>query len=316
MKPCLEAVGLSHESPKGRGRQGRSPLPDAEIRVRALRCGRHVVPLDRPRIMGVLNVTPDSFSDGGRFARRPDAIERAVAMVEEGADVIDIGGESTRPGAAPVSADEEIDRVLPVLDALARESRFDAVPLSIDTRKPAVMRAAIASGASMVNDVGALRAEGALDAVATADVAVCLMHMQGEPQTMQHAPIYTDVVAEVRAYLAARADACLRAGVGRDRIVLDPGFGFGKKRRHNLALLRRLDALADLGYPILCGLSRKNVIGEPSAREPAERVSASVAAALAAIARGALLVRVHDVRETADALEVWVAAMSDVSDEA
>ena len=282
---------------------------------RTLRCGRHLLRLDRPRIMGVLNVTPDSFSDGGRFETRLHAIERAAAIVEEGADVLDIGGESTRPGAAPVSDNEEIDRVLPVLEALARDAWFDAVPISIDTRKPAVMRAAIAAGASMINDIAALRAPGALEIVAHADVGVCLMHMQGDPQTMQRAPDYADVVGEVRAFLASRAEACSSAGIARDRIVLDPGFGFGKKRRHNLALLRRLDSLADLGYPILCGLSRKNVIGEPSAREPADRASASVAAALAAVARGALLVRVHDVRETADALEVWLAAMADEPDE-
>lgn len=272
--------------------------------------------LDRPRIMGILNITPDSFSDGGRFTTPLHAIECAIAMVEAGADVVDIGGESTRPGAAPVSENEEIDRVLPVVEALARESSFRSVPLSIDTRNPAVMRAAIAAGASMINDVAALRAEDALDVVANAGVAVCLMHMQGEPQTMQREPVYDDVVAEVRAFLAARADACVHAGVARDRIVLDPGFGFGKKRRHNVALLRHLDALRDLGYPILCGLSRKNVIGEPSARQPADRVGASVAAALAAIARGAQFVRVHDVRQTADALEVWAVAMGARPDEA
>jgi dihydropteroate synthase len=233
-------------------------------------------------------------------------------MRDEGADLIDIGGESTRPGAAPVSEQEELDRVVPVLEALLREEALRDVPLSIDTRRPGVMRAAIAAGVGMVNDIGALRAPGALEVVARSDVAVCLMHMQGEPATMQLAPSYADVVGDVCAFLAQRAGACERAGIGRERIVVDPGFGFGKTRAHNLALLRGLPALVQLGFPVLCGLSRKNVIGAVAKRDPGDRLAASVAAALAAVARGASLLRVHDVRETLDAVQVWTAAMAGI----
>jgi dihydropteroate synthase len=277
-----------------------------------LACGRHRLALDRPRIMGVLNVTPDSFSDAGHFVSASRALERACAMRDEGADLIDIGGESTRPGAAPVSEQEELDRVVPVLEALLREEALRDVPLSIDTRRPGVMRAAIAAGVGMVNDIGALRAPGALEVVARSDVAVCLMHMQGEPATMQLAPSYADVVGDVCAFLAQRAGACERAGIGRERIVVDPGFGFGKTRAHNLALLRGLPALVQLGFPVLCGLSRKNVIGAVAKRDPGDRLAASVAAALAAVARGASLLRVHDVRETLDAVQVWTAAMAGI----
>ena len=260
--------------------------------------------------MGVLNVTPDSFSDGGRFLSVSHAVDRAWEMRDQGVDVIDIGGESTRPGAAPVSEREEIDRVMPVLEALAKEAAFRAIPLSVDTRKPMVMRAAIDAGASMINDVAALRAPGALEAAASGDVAVCLMHMQGDPATMQESPVYVDVVQEVRAFLVERAGICLAAGIPGERIVLDPGFGFGKRRSHNLALLRHLDAVSELGYPVLCGLSRKNVIAPPAYARTAERKGANIAAALAAVSRGALMLRVHDVRETVDALAVWHAAMA------
>jgi dihydropteroate synthase len=277
-----------------------------------LACGRHRLALDRPRIIGVINVTPDSFSDAGRFVSPGRALERACTLCEEGADVVEIGGESTRPGALPVSEEEELDRVMPVLEALLREEALRDVPLSIDTRKPAVMRAAVAAGIAMINDVASLQAPGALEVVARSDVAVCLMHMQGEPATMQHAPTYADVLADVRAFLAERAGACERAGVGRDRIVVDPGFGFGKTRAHNLALLRGLPSLVQLGFPVLCGLSRKNVIGAVAKRDPTDRLAASVAAALAAVARGASLLRVHDVRETADAVQVWTAAMAEL----
>ena len=275
--------------------------------ARVLVCGRHRLPLDRPRIMGILNVTPDSFSDGGQFHSALRAVERAHAMREEGADLIDVGGESTRPGAEPITASEELDRVLPVLEALAREAAFDETPLSIDTRKPLVMRAAVAAGASMINDVGALQAPGALEVAAASDVAVCVMHMQGEPATMQVAPAYEDVVAEVRSFLFERAAACMSAGIARERIVVDPGFGFGKRRSHNVALLRHLPALNEIGFPILCGLSRKGVIVAGSA--PGQ-VVANVAASLAAVVGGALLLRVHDVRETTDALKVWRAVTS------
>ena len=276
-----------------------------------LACGRHRLALDRPRVMGILNVTPDSFSDGGRFLSVEAAVARASAMRDDGADIIDIGGESTRPGAAPVSESEEIDRVMPVLEALAHEAAFRTLPLSIDTRKPVVMRAAIAAGIGMINDVCALRTPGALEAAASSDVAVCLMHMQGEPSTMQAAPAYGDVVNEVRSFLAARAALCLRAGIARERIVLDPGFGFGKRRSHNVALLRHLDVFRELGFPVLCGLSRKEVIVPTANGQAGRRVGANVAALLAAASRGARLLRVHDVRETVDALAVWRAAMLD-----
>jgi len=272
-----------------------------------LRCGAHVLDLSVPRVMGILNMTPDSFYDGGRHPDLARALAHARQMVADGADLIDVGGESTRPGAAAVPEDEELRRVLPVIDALAREN----LVVSIDTRRPAVMRAAIAAGAAMVNDVGALRAPGALDAVATSTAAVCLVHMQGEPGTMQAAPHYDDVVAEVRSFLVARARACEDAGVARDRVVVDPGFGFGKTRVHNLALLRALPDLATAGYPVLTGLSRKSSLGAITGRPVDERMPASIAAALAAVARGASIVRVHDVRETIDALNVWLAIEQD-----
>ena len=272
-----------------------------------LTCGRFVLTLDRPRVMGVLNVTPDSFSDGGRFLGRDTALEHARAMLADGADIIDIGGESTRPGAAPTEEADEIRRVVPIIEALRDECAATGAVLSIDTRKPAVMRAAIAAGASMVNDVNALRAPGALEAVAKAlqPVGICLMHMQGEPATMQQHVVYTDVVAEVKAFLAERAAACERAGIAGNRIVLDPGFGFGKTLAHNLALLRWLEDLVALGYPIAVGLSRKSTLGALTGRDMEERVAGSVAAALVAVERGAAIVRVHDVRETVDALKVW-----------
>jgi dihydropteroate synthase len=272
-----------------------------------LRCGRVVLTLDRPRIMGVLNVTPDSFSDGGRFLDRAAALEHARRMVKDGADIIDVGGESTRPGAEATAEIDEIERVVPIIEALREECDARGVVLSIDTRKPAVMRAAIAAGAGMVNDVGALRAPGALEAVASARerVGVCLMHMKGEPATMQQHVDYTDVVGEVKAFLAERAAECERSGIAEDRIALDPGFGFGKTVAHNLALLRWLDDLVALGYPVVVGLSRKSTIGALTGRDVGERVAGSVAAALVAVERGAAIVRVHDVRETVDALNVW-----------
>ncbi|MCX7961154.1 MAG: dihydropteroate synthase [Burkholderiales bacterium] len=253
--------------------------------------------------MGVLNVTPDSFSDGGRYLERGAAIERARRMVEEGADIVDVGGESTRPGARPVSEEEELARVLPVLAAL----RDLPVPVSVDTRRPRVMREAIAAGASMVNDVEALEAPGALEAVAAADCAVCLMHKRGDPATMQDNPVYADVVGEVKAYLAARIASVLAAGIARDRIVADPGFGFGKTAAHNLALLARLGEFADLGVPVAAGLSRKSTLGAITGRPVGERLAASLAAALLAAEAGAAILRVHDVRETRDALAVWLA---------
>ena len=268
-----------------------------------LACGRHTLDLSVPRVMGILNVTPDSFYDGARYADTASAVAHAKQMAADGADLIDVGGESTRPGAMPVPEAEELRRVVPVIEALAA----DGLVVSADTRRPAVMRAAIAAGASMVNDVGALTATGALDAVAGTNVAVCLVHMQGEPGTMQQAPRYGDVVAEVREFLAARVRACEEASIARERIVVDPGFGFGKTLAHNLELLRALPQIAAAGYPVLAGLSRKSSLGTITGRPVLERMPASVAAALAAVSRGASMVRVHDVRETVDALKVWLA---------
>jgi len=263
--------------------------------------GPNSLALDRPRVMGILNVTPDSFSDGGRFVDRERALAHARRMVADGADIIDIGGESTRPGATAVPVDTELERVVPLVEALAREG----ILVSVDTQKPDVMRAALAAGAGMVNDVRALQAPGAIEAAATGHAAVCLMHMQGEPRTMQAEPRYADVVTEVRDFLVGRAQACEAAGIARARIVIDPGFGFGKTVAHNLALLRGLRVLAETGYPVLAGLSRKSMLGGLAGRDVNDRAAASVAAALAAVARGAGIVRVHDVRETVDALKVW-----------
>ena len=256
--------------------------------------------------MGVINVTPDSFSDGGHFLDSKQAVAHARRLIDEGADILDIGGESTRPGAASVTLDEERRRVMPVLEALAGGD----VPFSLDTRKPALMLEAIAAGAAMINDVTALSASGALEAVAKAPVAVCLMHMQGDPGTMQANPSYRDVVGEVSGYLAGRIAAAERAGIARDRIVADPGFGFGKTVEHNLALLRALGEFSQLGVALLAGLSRKAMLGKLTGREPAERVHASVAAALVAVQNGAHIVRVHDVAATRDALAVWNAVKS------
>lgn len=265
-----------------------------------LRAGRYRFALDRPLVMGIVNVTPDSFSDGGRFLAAERAIEHGLRLSAEGADLVDVGGESTRPGAESVPVEEELRRVIPVARALAERG----VAVSIDTQKPEVMRAAVEAGAVMVNDVNALRAEGALAAVAATDAAVCLMHMQGTPQTMQLEPTYQDVVADVRCFLLQRVEAALTSGIARERIVLDPGFGFGKTREHNIALLRHLDALADAGFPVLAGLSRKSVIAHITGRSVEERVFGSVAAAIIAAQNGASLVRVHDVAATRDALAV------------
>jgi len=272
---------------------------------RALVCGRYRLSLDRPLVMGVLNITPDSFADGGVFLDLNDATDRVRQMLGDGADIVDIGGESTRPGAAPTPEASELERVIPLLQNIRLACDARGVPISVDTRKPVVMRAAIAAGASMINDINALRAPGAIEALSEGSAAVCLMHMQGEPATMQQSATYDDVVADVAAFLAERALACVAAGIDRARIVLDPGFGFGKTVEHNLTLLRRLSEIAALGYPLLAGLSRKSTIGLLTGRDVDDRMAGSVAAALAAVARGAAIVRVHDVRETADALKVW-----------
>ena len=266
-----------------------------------LQCGRFKLSLERPLVMGVVNITPDSFSDGGMFADTAQAIAHAQRLIGEGVDILDLGGESTRPGAAPVSLEVERRRVLPVLEALAS----GGVPVAVDTRKPELMREAIAAGAAMINDVTALSGPGALAAVARAPVAVCLMHMQGDPATMQANPDYRDVVREVRDFLAQRVAVAEAAGIARNRIVVDPGFGFGKTVEHNLALLRSLREFTSLGGALLAGLSRKAMLGRLTGREPLERVHASVAAALLAIQNGAHIVRVHDVAATRDALAVW-----------
>jgi len=254
--------------------------------------------------MGVLNVTPDSFSDGGDFFSVGAAVERALAMQAEGAAIIDIGGESTRPGAAPVSAEDEIRRVVPVIEAL--QARL-TVPISIDTQKPEVMRAAVAAGAGFINDVNALRAPGALEAAVGCEVPVCLMHMQGEPRTMQADPHYDDVVGEVSGFLQQRAAACEQAGIAREHILLDPGFGFGKTLQHNLQLLARLETISALGFPLLVGLSRKSMIGKLLGLDVGERLAASIALAVLALERGAALVRAHDVAPTWQALQMQVA---------
>lgn len=266
-------------------------------------CGKFSFDLTRPLIMGIVNVTPDSFSDGGRLQNAQQAIAHALVLAEQGADILDVGGESTRPGAAAVSEDEELRRVLPVIEALA--ARGQAV--SADTRKPRVMEAAIQAGAAMVNDVMALREPGALEAVANSSAAVCLMHMQGEPQSMQAAPHYADVVAEVREFLAQRIVACETAGIGRSRLMIDPGFGFGKTLAHNLVLLKNLGQLAELGVPVLAGMSRKSMLGALTGKPVDQREYAGIAAHLAAVARGAAIVRVHDVAAMKDALIVWQA---------
>ncbi|MGA8054276.1 MAG: dihydropteroate synthase [Burkholderiales bacterium] len=268
--------------------------------TRVLRCGRFRLDVSRPLVMGIVNVTPDSFSDGGRFFDTAAAVEQARRLVDEGADLLDIGGESTRPGAAPVPLDEELRRVLPVLERIVDLG----VPVSVDTMKPEVMHAALAAGAAMINDVLALRAPGALECLARSDAGVCLMHMQGDPRTMQIEPAYGDVVAEVRDFLTRRAEAAVAEGIARDRIAIDPGFGFGKAKAHNLALLARLSELAAMDLPVLVGLSRKSVLGQATKRPVGERMAASVAAALLAAERGASILRVHDVAATCDALAV------------
>jgi dihydropteroate synthase len=250
--------------------------------------------------MGVVNVTPDSFSDGGRFLEPKAAIEQARALVEEGADILDIGAESSRPGALGVSAEEELSRLMPVLEGLGD----CAAPISVDTVKPEVMRAALAAGASMINDINALRTPGAIEAVTGSGAAICLMHMQGEPRTMQREPRYEDVVAEVAAFLGERVAAALAAGIALERIAIDPGFGFGKTVAHNFELLRGLGRIAEIGPPVVAGWSRKSTLGAISGRAEGDRLAASLAAALLAVERGARIVRVHDVAATRDALRV------------
>ncbi|UPG87552.1 dihydropteroate synthase [Luteibacter aegosomatis] len=270
-----------------------------------LDCNGRALSLDRPRVVGIVNVTPDSFSDGGRHDTLEAAYAHAMRLAEEGADMLDVGGESTRPGAGDVSVDDEIRRTVPLIERLAAAT---TLPISIDTSKPEVMRAAVGAGAGMINDVYALRREGALDAAAELRVPVCLMHMQGEPRGMQDDPRYDDVVGEVHRFLTDRLFACELSGIDRRRVLVDPGFGFGKNLEHNLALLRAMGRFAELGAGAYAGLSRKSMIGQITGRtDPSGRVAGSLAAALVAVQRGAIMVRVHDVAATVDALAVWAA---------
>lgn len=268
-------------------------------------CGKYQLNLNRPHVMGIVNVTPDSFSDGGRYASTALAVEHALKLIDEGADILDIGGESTRPGATAVSLDEELNRVIPVIEAL---SAVSTIPLSIDTYKPEVMRAAIAAGIDIVNDVRALQEgngkDSALEIVANSHVGVCLMHMQGTPQTMQLNPSYTDVVSEVKQFLTDRLHAAIAHGIARERILLDPGFGFGKTTAHNIALIQHLDDLANIGQPLLVGLSRKAVLGKIAGGGESQRLHAGIAASVISAMKGAKIVRVHDVKATVDALKV------------
>jgi dihydropteroate synthase len=271
----------------------------------SLDCGGRKLLLDRPRVMGIVNVTPDSFSDGGRHADCDAAVAHALNLVDEGTDILDVGGESTRPGAEEVPLELELARVIPVIERLAKET---TLPISVDTSKPEVMRAAVAAGAGLINDVYALRRDGALAAAAELGVPVCLMHMQGEPRSMQANPRYDDVVADVHSFLTQRLFACEMAGIARKNLAIDPGFGFGKNTAHNLQLLAHLRRFTEPGVPVLAGLSRKRTIGELTGRDaPAERVHGSVAAALIAAQNGAMILRVHDVAATVDALKVWLA---------
>ncbi|MEQ1600044.1 MAG: dihydropteroate synthase [Methylotenera sp.] len=264
-------------------------------------CGKFQLDLTTPRVMGIVNVTPDSFSDGGKFSSTNLAVEHALKLAEEGADILDIGGESTRPNATPVSLQEELDRVIPVIKALVKQIN---IPLSIDTYKPQVMQAAIAAGVSMVNDVRALQEDGALEIAANGNVGVCLMHMQGTPQNMQNNPHYNNVVNDVKSFLKERLQASIHEGCRASNIVLDPGFGFGKTREHNITLLQNLESFADLGQPILVGLSRKSLLGQVTGNDVDVRLHASIAASVLSAMKGAKILRVHDVKATVEALKV------------
>lgn len=277
-----------------------------------LQCGKHSLDLSRPRVMGILNITPDSFSDGGSFYanQKPSldlVLKKAEQMLAQGADILDVGGESTRPGAAPVSEREELDRVIPVVEALV--NRLDAL-ISVDTSTASVIRESARAGAGLINDVRALQREGALAAAAATDLPVCLMHMQGQPSTMQQNPQYQDVVHEVQMFLMERIKACRAAAIADQRILVDPGFGFGKTLEHNLALLQRLPDIKALGFPVLVGLSRKSMLDKLLGRPVNERLAGSLALAMFAAQGGAAIIRVHDVAETVDVLRVWSAIAS------
>ena len=276
-----------------------------------IKAGNFSFDISRPLLMGIVNVTPDSFSDGGKFFSQESAINHALKLHEEGADILDVGGESTRPDADDVSEDEELRRVIPIIEALVKKN----IPVSIDTQKTVVMREAVAAGACLINDVNALQAEGAMDVAAQSKAALCIMHRQGSAKTMQQNPTYNDVVKEVKEFLQARAEVALTNNIEASRIILDPGFGFGKKKVHNLNLLKHLQELAGLGYPILVGLSRKRLLGELTGREPDARLAASITAAVVAVQNGASIVRVHDVAATKDALAV-ISALSSINSKA
>lgn len=280
--------------------------------AQTLDCGGRAVDLSVPRVMGVLNVTPDSFSDGGHYASLDASLRHAAAMVAAGASFIDVGGESTRPGASEVSVEEELDRVIPVVEAIRRE--LDVV-ISLDTSKPEVMRAGVRAGAGLINDVRALRQPGALEAASASGLPVCLMHIQGQPRTMQQAPAYRDVLAEVTDFLRGRIEACTAAGIESARLILDPGFGFGKTAEHNLQLLNRLDQIAALGYPVLAGLSRKSLLGAVTGRPVDERLAASAVAAALAVVKGASIIRAHDVPATVDAVRLARAMIRETADD-
>ncbi|MFJ5445741.1 dihydropteroate synthase [Methylobacillus methanolivorans] len=264
-------------------------------------CGKYQLDLAHPHVMGIVNVTPDSFSDGGRYASTEKAVAHAVQLVADGAHILDIGGESTRPNATPVGLEEELERVIPVIERLAREVD---VPLSIDTYKPQVMSAAVKAGAAIINDIRGLQEPGAVEVAAEGDAGICIMHMQGTPQTMQQNPVYEDVVQEVATFLSERLQACMAAGIKAERIVLDPGFGFGKRTVHNLALLNGLPDILALGRPLLVGLSRKSVLGQIVGSDVDQRLHASLAASVISVMKGGRIVRVHDVKATVDALKV------------
>lgn len=269
-------------------------------------CGSYQLDLSRPHVMGIVNVTPDSFSDGGKYVSVERAVEHAMQLVDEGADILDIGGESTRPGALPVAMEEELRRVIPVIEKL---SGMAGVPLSIDTYKPEVMRAALVAGADIINDIRALQEDGALEIVSNSSAGICLMHMLGKPLTMQIDPQYDDVVAEVKVFLKQRLTAVSAVGISLERIVLDPGFGFGKQSVHNIALLQNLQTLSDLGRPLLVGLSRKSVLGQLAGGDPNVRLHASIAASVISAMKGAKILRVHDVKATVDAMKIVAAVL-------
>ena len=265
-------------------------------------CNKFKLNLTRPHVMGIINVTPDSFSDGGQYANTALAVAHGMQLIQEGADILDIGGESTRPGALPVSVDEELNRVIPVIQAL---NKIASVPISIDTYKPEVMREAIGAGADIVNDVRALQEDGALEVIVKSNVGVCLMHMQGTPPTMQTAPHYNNVLHEVQSFLVARLNALVDAGVAKNRILLDPGFGFGKRTQDNIELLQKLEVLVNIGQPILVGLSRKSILGAIAGANAEQKLYAGIAASIISVMKGAKIVRVHDVKATVDAFKVF-----------